>query len=58
VLPNGEADGDLVAEITVLADPTFGKVYRSRGATTGNVRSTEQQYLQLLRPGLVVCSIA
>jgi hypothetical protein len=32
------------AEITILPDPNFGRIYRVTRANTGNVRSTHQKY--------------
>jgi hypothetical protein len=32
------------AEVTILPDPTFGRVFRVTRANTGNVRPTEQRY--------------
>jgi hypothetical protein len=43
VLPNGERTVT-GAEITVLPDPTFGRIFRVTRANTGNVRQTEQRY--------------
>lgn len=33
------------AEVTILPDPTFGRIYRVTRANTGNVRTTNQKYL-------------
>jgi len=43
VLPNGERTVT-GAEVTILPDPTFGRIFRVTRANTTNVRQTQQQY--------------
>lgn len=43
-LPNGQA-AVTGASITVLPDPTYGRIYRVTRANTTNIRSTTQDYL-------------